>query len=88
MFDDIFGDYGDSLGMDDSMPYIPISIGELKSRYNKCKVAKVGDTITCPYCGSKFKKKHYQQKFCRSKGPSNCKDRYWNSVKPERMSFA
>lgn len=45
-----------------------------KQQCTKNKDAKIGDTIVCPVCKTKFIKKHYQQTFCCS----DCKNKYWN----------
>ena len=42
--------------------------------YQQNKAAKVGESISCAYCGKTFIKKQYSQAFCCGK----CKDRYWN----------
>ena len=52
-----------------------MSKSKRKIAYEKNKKAKVGDEITCPICGTKFKKRQYSQAFCDSK----CKDTYWNA---------
>ena len=46
-----------------------------KEIYNANKSAKVGDSITCPVCGTVFVKRQWQQAFCCGK----CKDAYWNA---------
>ncbi len=43
--------------------------------YEKNKVAKVGENITCPVCKNVFKKVQWQQAFCCGK----CKDDFWNN---------
>ena len=53
---------------------------KIKDRYTINKSAKVGDTCTCPSCGSTFIKSSYQQAFCKTKGGTVCKDKYWNTV--------
>lgn len=60
------------------------TIKEGEERYRKSKDAKVGDEICCGFCNKKLIKKSYQQAFCRTK----CKDRFWNSVCPERRERA
>lgn len=60
------------------------NVKRLKERYAKAKSAKVGDEITCPSCGFKFKKEHYQTAFCKSRGKTKCKDHYWNNVTPQK----
>ena len=46
-----------------------------KGLYTTNKEAKVGDTIECPICHTKFVKRQYSQAFCCSQ----CKDRFWNA---------
>jgi len=48
------------------------------------KEAKVGDECICPSCGTKFIKETYQQVFCKTKGGTICKDKYWNTVTPQK----
>ena len=55
-----------------------------KNKYAENKKAKVGEECTCPSCGAKFTKEHYQQAFCKSKGGTICKDKYWNTITPEK----
>ena len=59
---------------------------EIKARYKLAKSAKVGDTCNCPSCGTEFEKTNYQQAFCRTKGKTKCKDRYWNIVTPNKRN--
>jgi len=58
----------------------------LKERYNLNKSAKVGETCLCPSCCSEFIKTSYQQAFCKTKGGTKCKDRYWNTVTPNKRN--
>ena len=58
----------------------------MKKRYNINKAAKVGEIISCPSCGFKFKKGSYQQVFCKTKGGTKCKDKYWNTVDPNKRN--
>lgn len=58
----------------------------MKSQYRKNKVAKIGDECTCPSCGAKFIKQSYQQIFCKTKGGTKCKDKYWNTVTPNKRN--
>jgi len=46
-----------------------------KRTYISNKEASVGKMITCPICGTVFKKIQYSQAFCNRK----CKDTYWNA---------
>lgn len=58
----------------------------IKERYRLSKEAKVGDTCTCPSCGSTFEKKNHQQAFCKNKSGTECKDKYWNTVTPSKKN--
>ena len=57
-----------------------------REKYNKSKSAKVGDTCICPSCGTEFVKTSYQQAFCKTKGGTVCKDKYWNTVIPTKRN--
>jgi len=59
---------------------------KLKERYKLNKSKKVGEECICPSCGTKFIKEHYQQAFCRTKGKTVCKDKYWNTVTPNKRN--
>ena len=54
--------------------------------YDKAKKAKVGETIICPSCKTEFKKTHWQQKFCKTKAKTKCKDYYWNNVDEKKRN--
>jgi hypothetical protein len=56
----------------------------IKTRYKINKQAKTGDKLLCPSCGTEFVKTHYAQAFCKSKTGTQCKDKYWNTVTPEK----
>lgn len=56
----------------------------LRERYKLNKGAKVGEELVCPSCGAGFIKTNYQQAFCKTKGGTKCKDKYWNTVTPEK----
>lgn len=58
----------------------------LKERYKINKEAKVGESCTCPSCGTIFIKTNYQQVFCKTKPKTRCKDFYWNSVTPNKRN--
>lgn len=58
----------------------------MKQKYKTSKSAKVGDTCICPSCGSSFTKTNYQQAFCKTKGGTICKDKYWNIVIPHKRN--
>lgn len=57
-----------------------------RERYKKSKSAKVGETCICPSCGTEFVKTSYQQAFCKTKGGTVCKDKYWNTVTPTKRN--
>nr|MDD4922188.1 hypothetical protein [Bacteroidales bacterium] len=59
---------------------------KMKEAYKIAKAAKVGETIQCPACGSKFVKSSYQQVFCKTKPGTQCKDRFWNTVTPGKRN--
>lgn len=62
-------------------------INKMKLRYNVAKDAAVGSEIICPGCGCKHIKSTYNKTFCsnqKSKGNKNCKDKFWNTVDPEK----
>lgn len=59
---------------------------KMKARYKLNKETKVGEKCTCPSCGTEFKKTNYQQAFCKSKGGTICKDKYWNTVDPKKRN--
>lgn len=56
----------------------------MKKIYLKNKSLKKGAICICPSCGSTFTKEHYQQVFCKLKGGTVCKDKYWNTVTPTK----
>ena len=59
---------------------------EIKKRYLLNKSIGIGCECYCPSCGSKFIKKTYQQVFCKTKPGTQCKDKYWNTVIPEKRN--
>lgn len=57
--------------------------------YGTAKAAKVGAAVRCPNPDCRkpaFQKRSYQQAFCCNRGQGNCKDAYWNLVKPRGLS--
>lgn len=58
----------------------------MKKQYHKNKAAKVGDRCICPSCNTLFVKGSYQQAFCKIQGGTVCKDKYWNTVTPEKRN--
>lgn len=61
-------------------------MSKIKDKYEKAKSAKVGESCICPSCGTPFVKANYQQAFCKSKEGTKCKDKYWNTVTPEKKN--
>lgn len=59
---------------------------EIQERYKLNKSLKVGQECVCPSCGTIFTKDNYQQAFCKSKTKTKCKDKYWNTVTPEKRN--
>jgi len=59
---------------------------KIRERYRLNKLAKVGDTCICAGCGGSFVKANYQQAFCKAKGGTVCKDKYWNTVTPSKRN--
>lgn len=58
----------------------------IREKYKSSKSAKVGEQCVCPSCNSDFIKENYQQAFCKSKGKTVCKDKYWNTVTPNKRN--
>lgn len=59
---------------------------KLKERYNLNKESKVGSELICPSCNTRFIKNNYQQAFCKTKKGTKCKDKYWNTVTPDKKN--
>lgn len=59
---------------------------KLQQRYSLNKKAKIREELVCPSCGSKFTKQNYQQAFCKTKTKTQCKDKYWNTVDPNKRN--
>lgn len=59
---------------------------KIREQYDKNKSAKVGENCKCPSCGTQFEKTNYQQAFCKSKSGTKCKDKYWNTVDPNKRN--
>jgi hypothetical protein len=59
---------------------------KMKDRYKQNKETKVGVGCVCPSCNTEFVKTNYQQVFCKTKGGTICKDRYWNTVDPRKRN--
>lgn len=58
----------------------------MKLTHKTNKEKKVGQECICPSCKTKFIKESYQQTFCKTKGGTICKDKYWNSVTPTKRN--
>lgn len=58
----------------------------MKTRYESNKVKLVHSECICPSCGSVFEKETYNQVFCKTKGGTICKDKYWNTVTPKKRN--
>lgn len=58
----------------------------LREKYRISKSAKVGELTVCPSCGELFVKVTKQQAFCKTKGGTVCKDKYWNTVIPTKRN--
>jgi len=50
------------------------------------KTKKIGDMCVCPSCGNTFQKTTYHQIFCKTFGGTVCKDKYWNTITPEKRN--
>ena len=61
-------------------------MGKMKDKYKKSKAANVGEACICPACSTPFIKESYQQAFCKTKGGTACKDKYWNTVTPSKRN--
>lgn len=61
-------------------------MAKIKELYENAKTAKVGSICKCPSCGTEFAKTNYQQAFCKSKSGTKCKDKYWNTVIPDKRN--
>jgi len=59
---------------------------KLRDRYKLNKETKVNESCICPSCNTEFIKTNYQQAFCKSKTGTKCKDKYWNTVIPEKRN--
>lgn len=59
---------------------------KIEKAYQAVKSAKVGSDCKCPSCGSLFTKTSYQQAFCKTKSGTVCKDKYWNTVTPNKRN--
>ncbi len=54
---------------------------DMEDRYLIARDKKAGEQIECPTCQTVFKKKTYNHYFCKV----DCKDIYWNVIRPERL---
>ena len=58
----------------------------LLTKYEACKSAKVGSVIVCPSCNTQHTKNAYNTIFCKTKGGTVCKDKYWNTIDPNKRN--
>jgi hypothetical protein len=56
----------------------------MKQAYEVARKAPVGSYIFCPVCGESQKKDYYQKVFCSPQTGRKCKDKYWNTITPNR----
>jgi hypothetical protein len=61
-------------------------VKKVKLLHAEAKAKKVGDKCICPACGTEFIKETYQQIFCKTRGGTVCKDKYWNTVDPHKRN--
>lgn len=61
-------------------------MGKLKDRYEANKLKPVGSQIKCTVCDKPFVKKKKVQVFCGGRGDTKCKDKYWNTVDPNKRN--
>lgn len=59
---------------------------KIREQYKINKDAKVGESCICPSCNTEFVKNNYQQVFCKTKRGTFCKDKYWNTVTPNKRN--
>jgi hypothetical protein len=59
---------------------------KIRERYKIAKANKVGELTVCPSCGELFVKVTKAQAFCKNKGGTVCKDKYWNTVIPTKRN--
>ena len=63
-----------------------MKVSTMKSRYRSNKEKTLYSECTCPSCGTVFQKERRNQVFCRTKGGTICKDKYWNTVDPKKRN--
>jgi len=54
--------------------------------YQLNKIAPIGTTCECPSCGASFTKKKKDQCFCRTRIGTICKDKFWNTIDPDKRN--
>ena len=59
---------------------------KIKTLYENAKKAKIGESCICPSCNTTFIKESYQQAFCKTKQKTKCKDKYWNTITPNKRN--
>jgi hypothetical protein len=58
----------------------------MKKIYNLNKSSGIGEVCICPSCDTEFIKKTGIQVFCKTRGGTKCKDKYWNTVTPTKRN--
>jgi hypothetical protein len=59
---------------------------KIREAYKVAKDNKIGELTVCPSCGELFVKVTKAQAFCKNKGGTICKDKYWNTVTPTKRN--
>ena len=59
-------------------------VGDALAAYDEADRAEAGEHVSCPQCGTPFKKRNKQHRFCNPK----CKDAWHNTQNPERAAVA
>ena len=54
---------------------------EMQNRYDENEEVEAGNNTGCPWCGTEFKKKTYNHRFCKTA----CKDDWHNAANPDRL---
>lgn len=60
------------------------TIATYRQRYDKARIAKIGEEMQCTVCGARMVKRSWQHKFCHTRH----KDKYWNTVDDSRRARA
>lgn len=59
---------------------------KLKAKYELNKSKSIGEEISCTMCNKVFVKKTKQQAFCGGRWDTRCKDKFWNTVTPNKRN--